>query len=333
MTKKDTASHRTPPSRRQFIQGAGVVTGGLLGHSLAPSPLAAGGRATAIQETSSSPGTRFRQLLARAEPSACINVHDVATAKLAQMHGFEMIMSGGSALALSQFGFGDFGMLTISDLIDFCARTADAVDTPIIADADDGGGNPLTVYRSVQRFEKAGAACIMIQDLYGAKNLRGFSLGNILDRAAMIDKVHAAVDARRDQDTVILVRSDVQAAGGSLDEALERVSAYAEAGGEVIFVPGIPLDQCPRAVEMAQRPIISYGAPSMEAARQNRVGIMWVGSMLGIALGAMDRAMRELKDAGRIQDSNDIALSGPATAMLTGNEMAVEQAKRYNALR
>ena len=176
------------------------------------------------------------------------------------MHGFEIVMTGGSALSLSKYGIGDFGMITMDDLVEFCGRTADRIAAPIIADADDGGGNPLNVYRTVQRMEKAGAACVMIEDLYGAKHIAGYDEGRILAREAMVDKVRAAVDARRNDDLALLVRSDVVADGGPLEDALERVTSYAEAGGDVIFVPGIPLDQCRRAVEMAGRPILT-GAP------------------------------------------------------------------------
>ena len=90
-------------------------------------------------------------------------------------------------------------MGTMDDLIGFCQRAAEAIDIPIIADADDGGGNPLNVYRTVQRYERAGAACVMIEDLYGAKHLTGYSEGKILGAEAMIDKIHAATDARRER--------------------------------------------------------------------------------------------------------------------------------------
>ena len=317
------------PTRRRFLQGAGIATGGLLGQTLA------GGVAAATQAPSTAtPNERFRALLGRSEPSRCINCGDVATAKLAAMHGFEMVMTGGSALSLSKYGIGDYGMITMDDLVEFCNRTADAIDVPIIADSDDGGGNPLNVYRTVQRMEKAGAACIMIEDLYGAKHLAGYDEGKLISREAMVDKVHAAVDARHDPNMGLVVRSDVVADGGPLEEAIERVALYAQEGGDVIFVPGIPLDQCRRAIETADRPILT-GAPSVQAARENGVGILFIGAMGGIALGAMDRAMAALARDGRIGDAGAIAsnLSGPRRLQLLGNETTVERARRYNALR
>lgn len=316
-------------TRRRFLQGAGLAVGGAAGPAFAVGPA---GAARARVPAGASPGGRFRALLERPEPSRCINCGDVATARLAEMHGFEMVMTGGSALSLSKYGTGDFGVITMDDLVEFCNRTADAVGVPIIADADDGGGNPLNVHRTVQRLEKAGAACIMIEDLYGAKHLAGYDEGKIIGREAMVDKVRAAVDAKRDSDTALLVRSDVAADGGPLEEAVERAALYAQEGGDVIFVPGIPLDQCRRAVELAGCPILT-GAPSLDAARENGVGILFVGAMGAIALGAVDEAMAALARDGRIGDAGAGGLAGPRRLELIGNEAAVERARRFNALR
>ena len=311
-------------SRRQFIESAGLATGVVLTHATMPRSAAG-----AQPADTASPGARFRRLLQRDTPSRCINCGDVATARLAEMHGFEIVMTGGSALSLSKYGIGDFGMITVDDLVEFCHRTADRVDVPIIADCDDGGGNPLNVYRTVQRMEKAGAACVMIEDLYGAKHIAGHDEGMIVSREAMVDKVRAAVDARRDEDMALLVRSDVVADGGPLDEALERVASYADAGGDVIFVPGIPLDQCRRAVEMAGRPILT-GASSVAAARDAGVGILFIGAMGGIAAGAVDRAMGEIAQNGQLGDSAELSLEGSRRLELIGNDETVAQARRYN---
>ena len=294
------------PSRRRFIQGTAAAAGGVAAHALG----AAGG-AAAQAPAASSPGGRFRELLARSEPSRCVNCGDVASARLVEMHGFEIAMTGGSALSLSKFGLGDYGMITMDDLIEFCTRAADAIDLPIIADADDGGGNPLNVYRAVQRYERAGAACIMIEDLYGAKHLQGLSEGKILAADAMVDKIHAAADARRG-DTVLMTRCDVVA------------------GGDLIFIPQIPLDQCARAVEMAGRPMLA-SVPSVQAARDNGVGVAFFGGINLVAAGAVDRALGELARDGQVGATGDLALDADRRRALIRNDDMVERAQRYNA--
>ena len=306
------------PSRRRFIQGTAAAAGGVAAHALG----AAGG-AAAQAPAASSPGGQFRELLARSEPSRCVNCGDVASARLVEMHGFEI------AMTLSKFGFGDYGMTTIDDLIEFCSRAADAIGLPIIADADDGGGNPLNVYRAIQRYERAGAACVMIEDLYGAKHLQGLSEGKILAADAMVDKIHAAADARRG-DTVLMTRCDVIAGGGSLDEALERITRYAQAGGDLIFIPQIPLDQCARAVEMAGRPMLA-SVPSVQAARDNGVGVAFFGGINLVAAGAVDRALGELARDGQLGASGDLTLDPDRRRELIRNDDMVERAQRYNA--
>lgn len=326
MNRPGQSDARGGPSRRRFLQGTAAAAGGAAAHALG-APLAA-----AQTPAVASPGARLRALLARPEPSRCVNCGDVSTARLVEMHGFESIMTGGSALSLSQFGLGDYGMGTMDDLIGFCERAADAVDLPIIADADDGGGNPLNVYRTIRRYERAGAACVMIEDLYGAKHLTGYSEGKILGADAMIDKIHAAADARRDADTVLLTRCDILAAGGGLDETLERTARYAQEGGDVIFVPSLPVDQCPRAVEMAGRPILATAA-SLDEARDNQVSIAFFGGLNVLALGAVDRALGELARDGRIGDSGALALDPARRLELVRNEAVVARARRYNAQR
>ena len=316
------------PSRRRFMQqGAGAAAGGFVAHGLG-----SGTEAEAQTSPASSSGGRLRELLARPEPARCVNCGDVATARLVEMHGFEIAMTGGSALSLSKFGVGDHGMTTIDDLVEFCSRTADAIELPIIADADDGGGNPLNVYRMVRRYERAGAACIMIEDLYGAKHLRGLSEGKILSADAMVDKIHAATDARQDANTVILTRCDIIATGGTVQQALDRVTRYAQEGGDIIFVPSIPLDQCPRAVEMSRRPMIS-SVPSLQAARDNRVSIAFFGGINVLALGAVDRALGEIARDGQLGATGEITLEPSRRWELIRNDRMVELAKRYNAQR
>ena len=324
---KETVGSHDRPSRRRFMQGAGTAAGGLVAHGLG-----ARGSAAAQTPPGSSPGARLRALLARPEPARCVNCGDVATARLVEMHGFEIAMSGGMALSLSKFGLGDIGMATIDDLIEFCRRTADAIQIPIIADGDDGGGNPLNVYRAIRRYERAGAACVMIEDLYGAKHLRGLSEGKILSAEAMIDKIHAATDARQDANTVLMTRCDIFAAGGELDRALERVTRYAQEGGDIIFVPSIPIDQCPRAVEMSERPMIAQ-VPSVQAARENGASIAYIGAMPTLALGAIDRALGEIARTGELRAIDEITLDPRRRDELIRNDDWVELAKRYNAQR
>jgi len=327
LQESKSSSGRNNTSRRKFIQGAGVAVGGAVAHSLGNSESAQAGQAPAVN-----PRIRLRQLLENQDLIRCVNCGDVATGRLVEMHGFEVAMTGGSALSLSKFGLGDYGMTTIDDLIEYCSRMTDAIQLPVISDADDGGGNPLNVYRAIQRFERAGAACVMIEDLYGAKHLRGLSEGKILSAAAMVDKVHAATDARRDGDTLIMTRCDIVAAGGTVEEALERVSLYAQEGGDIIFVPSIPIEECSRAVQMSGRPMMA-SVDQTSAARNHRVSIAFFGGINVLALGAIDRALGEIIQDGAVGETSALTLDQDRRMELIRNDATAEMARRYNAQR
>jgi 2-methylisocitrate lyase-like PEP mutase family enzyme len=316
-------------SRRGFMRGAGILAGGVLSSAVAPASATATEPNPQQSAAASSPGARFRELMGRPDGNFCPGVGNVATAKIAAKRGFRVIMTGGSALSQSDFGFGDWGLFTLNDMVDFVDRVTDAVDTPILVDADDCFGNPLIVYRTVQRLEKVGAACISVEDLYGAKHLSKDMEGKILAVDLMVDKVHAALDARRNPDTVILVRTDALTTGASLNEALDRIAAYAEAGGEMIFVVGIPLDQCPRAARLTNRPILAMNT-TPDVARKNGVSMIYTGALGSEAMAAADRAALELMQTGRVQPSN---VSGGNRVQIADTDTMVERAKKYRALR
>jgi methylisocitrate lyase len=286
--------------------------------------------AAAAQPTTTAaatPGARFRRLLDAGEPIQCPVIHDVISAKLSALHGFPMILAGGSAISQAQFGMGDFGMLTITEMIELTARLADAVDLPIIADGDDGGGNPLNVARAVRMFERAGAACVLIEDLYGAKHLGSLGNGNLLPADAMVDKIHAAADARRDKAFAILARCDAPQA-----EAWDRVAAYADAGADIIMVGSIPLEETPRVVERTKKPLLTTRNAPVAELKKHRVSIaVYSGPLLNAAVGAMDRVLREIKATGVVAGAS--TTDRELMPKLTDREASVAAARKYNALR
>jgi 2-methylisocitrate lyase-like PEP mutase family enzyme len=312
-------------TRRQFIRGTGVLAGGVLAQPLAA---VAGGQAAAPRsQTASSAGGRLRKLIEVGEPVQCPVVHDVISAKLAVAHGFPMVLAGGGAISQDQFGMGDYGMLTITEMIELTARIADSVDVPIIADGDDGGGNPLNVIRAVRMLERAGAACVLIEDLYGAKHLTGLSNGNVLPTEAMVDKIHAAVDARREGGFAILARCDAPK-----EEAYDRVAAYAQAGADIIMVGAIPLQDGPRVVSLTKRPLLSTHMAPIPELKKNKVSIaVYSGPVLNAAIAAMDGVLREIKATGLPGSSPSV--DRELVGRITDRDASVAAAKKYNALR
>jgi 2,3-dimethylmalate lyase len=136
---------------------------------------------------------------------------------------------------LFRSGYPDIGLLTMTEMVESIHRITDSVNIPLIADADTGFGNSANVYRTVREYEKAGAAAIQLEDQMWPKRSSGMSGKKVIAAEMMVEKIKAAVDARRNPDTVLVIRTDAIATDG-FEEALRRGGLYAEAGADVLFI-------------------------------------------------------------------------------------------------
>lgn len=171
-------------------------------------------------------------------PGACVmapGVADCAMARLVASLGFPALYMTGSGTAAVRLGQPDIGLLTLSEMVDNAARIADAAELPLVADADDGYGNPLNVRRAVRLYERAGVAALHIEDQMSPKRCGHFGGKRLIAPSEMAAKIQAAVDARTDADLQIVARTDALAVEG-LSAALDRAALYAEAGADVTFV-------------------------------------------------------------------------------------------------
>ena len=180
------------------------------------------------------PRKKLRALLAKPAYTVVPGSYDVLTARLVQLAGFEAVYLTGGGYSRSN-GYPDIGLLTMTEVVQWIARTVDAVEIPVIADMDAGYGNALNVIRAVREYEKTGVAAFHLEDQVSPKKCGHYEGKLIVSRAEMVGKVKAAVDARRDADLVIIARSDARA-GEGLQAAIDRVNAYLEAGADVGFV-------------------------------------------------------------------------------------------------
>jgi len=144
------------------------------------------------------------------------------------------VLPFGSGTAAT-LGYPDFGLVTMSEMVDNAGRIAAAVELPVIADADTGYGNALNVIRTVREYEKSGVAAFHLEDQVSPKKCGHYEGKEVISRAEMVGKIKAAVDTRRDPQMVIIARSDARAIEG-LTAAIDRVNAYLEAGADVGFV-------------------------------------------------------------------------------------------------
>ncbi|MBI5354750.1 MAG: isocitrate lyase/PEP mutase family protein [Chloroflexi bacterium] len=175
----------------------------------------------------------LRKLISRTEILVAPGAADAMTARLIEDSGFSVIYASGAGIANVQFALPDIGLLTMTEMIEPIRRIVDAVDIPVIADADTGYGNAVNVTRAIQVYEDAGVAAIQLEDQVTPKKCGHFSGKEVISAEEMVQKIHAAVKARKEM--LIIARTDSLATHG-MEEAIRRANLYARAGADIIFV-------------------------------------------------------------------------------------------------
>jgi 2,3-dimethylmalate lyase len=161
--------------------------------------------------------------------------YDALGARLVEAAGFDAAYMSGFCSAASRLGRPDVGLMTLPEMVDNARRIAQAVDIPVIADADTGYGNSINVIRTVHEYESAGVNAIHLEDQVMPKKCGHMDGKQVVPVGKMAAKVAAAVAARRSPEFLIIARTDARAVEG-LDAALERARAYRDAGADVLFV-------------------------------------------------------------------------------------------------
>jgi carboxyvinyl-carboxyphosphonate phosphorylmutase len=178
---------------------------------------------------------RLTELVRGRETILAPGAYDALTARIIEQAGFPAVYMTGFGTSASLLGRPDVGLLTMSQMVDNARRIAQAVDVPVIADADTGYGNALNVIRTVQEYERAGVSAIHMEDQVMPKKCGHIENKQVIAASEMTEKIHAAVEARRSDDFLIIARTDARAVEG-LESALRRARAYREAGADILFV-------------------------------------------------------------------------------------------------
>ena len=228
--------------------------------------------------------------------------YDGLTAKLVAQVGFPAVYMTGAGTSVSQ-GYPDFGLLTMSEMVENAARIVRVVDVPVIADADTGYGNELNAFRTVQDNESRGVAAIHIEDQVSPKKCGHLDDKEVVSREDYVAKIRAAVAAKRDRDFMIIARTDARAVAG-LDEAVARANAALQAGADMAFV------EAPQTMqEVAEVPkrvagpcllnVVRGGkTPEIDLRQAQQMGYRLAivpGLLLKAVIGACDEVLAELK--------------------------------------
>jgi methylisocitrate lyase len=176
----------------------------------------------------------LRRLIERGKPVPALGATDALSAKLIESHGFECVYVGSYATAASRFGLPDTGLLALPELVEQARTIAQAVEVPVIADAEGGFNDAANLWRTVQAFEQAGVAAIHLEDHEGAGKHTG-APQRLRPAPEMAARIRAACEAREDPDFLVVARTDAFWLHRDLEDAIARLSLYAEAGADMVF--------------------------------------------------------------------------------------------------
>ena len=196
----------------------------------------------------------LRQLVNRKNGLVVPGAYDGVSARLVERSGFPAVYMTGYGTSASRLGLPDLGYAGLAEMADHARNLAAAVGIPLIADADTGYGNALSVRRTVQTYEAAGVAALHIEDQVTPKRCGHLSGHQVIPLPEFAGKIRAAVEARSDPDLMIIARTDAISAV-SFDEALRRGEAAAKAGADVLFI------EAPRDEAQVQRVAGAFDAP------------------------------------------------------------------------
>src|SRR5438128_8306421 len=317
-------------NRREFVQVAGLAASGLI---VTVGPIAAAVPVSQARPAPRTMGARFRALVNGPEPLICPGAYDVLTARLVELHGFKGTFIGSSVVNQAMLGLPDQAIVTVSEIIDYDGIIASNVDIPVLADVDDFGTTPLNVYRFAKQAERSGIACAAFDDRMPINRATGYAVPGIFPKAQMIDNIHAAADARTDM--VLIARCLAPTPNGSYTEMLDRAAAYAEAGADMVWI-GLPTTQdFAKAADVIKKPLFAViGRPNFPATpaamKAARVAVGQTPPVVTIALGAVDKALAELKATGRMTEAQKGALNRITMEKVEQVEELTARSRKYN---
>jgi 2,3-dimethylmalate lyase len=251
--------------------------------------------------------SHLRELISHPLPVLAPGCYDALSARLVEEAGFPAAYMTGFGSSAGYLGRPDVGLMTMADMVDNARRIVDAVDIPVIADADTGYGNPINVIRTVQTYERAGVAAIHIEDQVAPKKCGHMDGKQVIPPDEMATKIRAAADARSSPDLLLIARTDARAVEG-LDAAIERARLYREAGADILFIEAPQSEAEIRAVAAAfpQVPLLFNYAeggktPAVEHSLLTELGfavIIFPISTLLAATKAMRGVLKRIKEDG-----------------------------------
>jgi oxaloacetate decarboxylase len=278
---------------------------------------------------------RFRSMLAHPTCTLAANIFDPLSARIAHLLGYDVCVLSGSVGKVANLAVPDLVLSNMSDLVDHCRRITRIADVSLMVDAEDGFGNAVNVMRTVKELEAAGVSAIEIEDNVVPKRFHVAHPG-LVSTAEQLGKLNAAVAARTDPTTVIVARTSALAEC-SLEEALERIRAYADTGSEALMLVGVhrgrpDIEAVHQATSLPLRvlnpPADVRNDPRFLAA--NGVRILMLGNpVFAVAVKAIYDSLKHLKDGGALEALQDRQASQHLLRAVNRTEEFMQQQREY----
>lgn len=250
---------------------------------------------------------RFREELRSGRLLRMPGAFNPLSAKLIERQGFDGVYISGAVLS-ADLGLPDIGLTTLTEVAARAEQIARVTELPALVDADTGFGEPMNVARTVQTLENAGLAGCHIEDQVSPKRCGHLDGKSVVDESTAAQRIRAAVSARRDENFLIMARTDMRAVAG-FEAAAERAQALVEAGADAIFPEAMTtLDEFAAIREAVDVPILAnmteFGKSDLFTVSQlESVGVnlvIWPVSLLRMAMGAAERALNTLNETGNL---------------------------------
>lgn len=270
--------------------------------------------------------TVLRELIKNEDIVVLPGVYDCLSARLAEEAGFQAVLLTGAGIVASLLGYPDFGLISMTEVLNHTRNIVGSVNIPVFADCDTGYGNPINVFRTIKEFEGAGVAGLFIEDQVFPKRCGHFEKKQVISREEMVKKIEAALDARTDPDLVIMARIDARAVYG-MEEAIERANVYAGAGADMVFVEAPQtLDELRMIPKSVKAPVMANlveggKTPLVSVEELREMGFKFAsfsGSAQKIAIKAMQELFEILKTTGSLETAVDRIVSLDERSRLLG---------------
>jgi 2-methylisocitrate lyase-like PEP mutase family enzyme len=282
-------------------------------------------------------GADLRKLFAADGLVIAPGAYDGLTARLVELAGFSVVYATGAGISNSQLALADVGLITMAEMLDQVRKMTGAVKIPVICDIDTGYGNAVNLYRTVQEFIRAGAAAVQIEDQLSPKKCGHFDGTQLIPLDEAVLKIRAAVEARGQDDLVIIARTDAIAVAG-VHEALERARAYHQAGADALFVEAprtrdelaeigraLPGVKVANIVEGGRTPIL----PAADLASMGFKVAIYANLVLRSSVKAVQASLQHLRAAGDTSAILDRLITMEERARITQKDFLGSIEKRY----